>query len=56
VSVVSPNFNGEYLIDDRLANGARDFGGLHVHFGPENEKEARIGKYADKEIVKGYFS
>ena len=26
---------GDYLIDDRLANGAGDFKGTHIHFGTE---------------------
>jgi 5'(3')-deoxyribonucleotidase len=26
---------GDYLIDDRIANGVGDFRGLHVHFGTE---------------------
>ena len=24
---------GDYLIDDRIANGAGDFKGTHIHFG-----------------------
>ena len=24
---------GDYLIDDRLTNGAKDFRGMHIHFG-----------------------
>jgi 5'-nucleotidase len=28
--------DGHYLIDDRLANGAGDFKGMHIHFGQED--------------------
>jgi len=28
--------NGDYLIDDRIANGVADFVGEHIHFGNEN--------------------
>lgn len=27
---------GDFLIDDRIANGVADFGGEHIHFGNEN--------------------
>jgi 5'-nucleotidase len=27
---------GDFLIDDRIANGVADFGGEHIHFGTEN--------------------
>ena len=37
--------SGEYLIDDRLANGAADFGGLHIHFGEADPDECRTGEY-----------
>lgn len=30
---------GDYLIDDRVANGVADFGGKHIHFG--------VGKFKD---------
>lgn len=28
-------FSGDYLIDDRIANGVGDFKGTHIHFGQE---------------------
>lgn len=36
---------GEYLIDDRLANGAKHFKGIHVHFGDVSSKEQRDGTF-----------
>ena len=30
---------GHFLIDDRTANGAEDFGGKHIHYGPEGHKD-----------------
>ena len=30
---------GHFLIDDRTANGADDFEGKHIHFGPEGHKD-----------------
>ena len=30
---------GDYLIDDRLKNGASDFGGEHIHFGQQQFKD-----------------
>ena len=30
---------GDYLIDDRIANGVLDFGGEHIHFGEEKFKD-----------------
>jgi 5'(3')-deoxyribonucleotidase len=37
--------HGEYLIDDRLANGAKHFKGIHVHFGDVSAKEQRDGTF-----------
>jgi 5'(3')-deoxyribonucleotidase len=36
---------GAYLIDDRLANGARDFKGKHIHFGEADPLELRDGEF-----------
>ena len=33
---------GDYLIDDRLKNGASDFGGEHIHFGQYQFKNWNI--------------
>jgi 5'-nucleotidase len=30
---------GDFLIDDRIANGVADFGGEHIHFGTENFRD-----------------
>lgn len=38
---------GEYLIDDRLANGAGKFEGEHIHFGTE--------KFPDWEVTTNYL-
>ena len=38
---------GDYLIDDRLANGADRFPGEHIHFGTE--------RFPDWDAVKGYL-
>jgi 5'(3')-deoxyribonucleotidase len=38
---------GDYLIDDRTANGARDFKGTHIHFGTE--------KFPNWEVVLEYL-
>jgi 5'(3')-deoxyribonucleotidase len=46
---------GEYLIDDRLANGAKNFTGLHVHFGEGNESEQRDGTFAGWAQVLAFF-
>lgn len=46
---------GEYLIDDRIANGAANFKGIHIHFGPENSKEARKGDHPDWNAVIEHF-
>ena len=46
---------GEILIDDRKANGAADFDGLHIHFGPESEFHDRPGKFPDWDAVLKYF-
>ncbi len=47
---------GEYLIDDRLANGAGNFKGIHVHFGPADVKEKRDGGHPDWSAVLNYFA
>lgn len=40
---------GDYLIDDRIANGVADFKGVHVHFGQEGTKDwQEVIKYIDK--------
>lgn len=31
--------NGDFLIDDRLANGANEFNGFHIHFGHNEFKD-----------------
>jgi 5'(3')-deoxyribonucleotidase len=46
---------GDYLIDDRLANGAGKFQGELIHFGPKNESEKRNGDFPDWESVIAYF-
>jgi 5'(3')-deoxyribonucleotidase len=46
---------GEYLIDDRLANGAGNFKGIHVHFGPADIGEKRDGSHPDWSAVLAYF-
>lgn len=38
---------GDYLIDDRIANGVADFGGKHIHFG--------IGKFKNWDSVLEYL-
>jgi len=47
--------HGEYLIDDRLANGAGHFKGIHVHFGEKSEKESRDGEFENWAQVLRYF-
>jgi 5'(3')-deoxyribonucleotidase len=47
--------SGEILIDDRKANGAADFGGLHIHFGPESKFHDRPGKFPNWDAVLHYF-
>lgn len=46
---------GEYLIDDRVKNGAAGFKGEHIHFGPADEKEERDGRFDSWEKVISYF-
>ena len=46
---------GEFLVDDRTANGARDFGGFHVHFGPKNLEKGREGRFPDWASVLKHF-
>lgn len=41
---------GDYLIDDRVQNGAGEFTGKHVHFGPEGHKD-----YGDWKAVVTYL-
>jgi 5'-nucleotidase len=37
---------GDYLIDDRKANGAGDFKGMHIHFGTDEFPDwAAVLKY-----------
>ena len=40
---------GDFLIDDRTANGAGEFAGKHIHFGPEGKD------FADWKAVIGYM-
>ena len=44
---------GAILIDDRKANGAKDFGGLHIHFGKPTEE--RLGNYPTWDAVLHFF-
>lgn len=44
---------GDYLIDDRKANGVAGFGGEHIHFGPA--EEGRDGLFPDWAAVLAYF-
>jgi 5'-nucleotidase len=44
---------GEYLIDDRTANGAGDFGGMHIHFG--EAAHDRDGRYPNWAAVLEYI-
>jgi 5'(3')-deoxyribonucleotidase len=46
---------GDFLIDDRLANGAGEFEGELIHFGPKDEKEKRDGRFPDWDSVMEYF-
>ncbi len=45
---------GDYLIDDRLANGAEFFDGEHIHFGWNYEKQS-WNRYKDWETVLNYL-
>jgi len=40
---------GDFLIDDRTANGAGDFAGKHIQFGPEGKD------FADWKAVISYM-
>ena len=44
---------GAILIDDRKANGAKDFGGLHIHFGKPTDE--RLGNYPNWDAVLHFF-
>jgi 5'(3')-deoxyribonucleotidase len=46
---------GDYLIDDRLANGAGKFQGELIHFGPANSFDKRAGDFPDWDSVIAYF-
>jgi 5'(3')-deoxyribonucleotidase len=46
---------GDFLIDDRLANGAGEFEGELIHFGPKDEKEKRDGRFPDWDSVIDFF-
>lgn len=46
---------GDFLIDDRLANGADKFDGTLIHFGPKNKQERRDGKFRNWASVIKYF-
>jgi 5'(3')-deoxyribonucleotidase len=46
---------GHFLIDDRLASGADKFKGKLIHFGPQDEKERRDGKFPDWDSVIKFF-
>jgi 5'(3')-deoxyribonucleotidase len=46
---------GDFLIDDRLANGADKFEGKLIHFGGTNEKEKRNNDFPDWDSVIAYF-
>ena len=45
---------GDYLIDDRTANGAGDFKGTHIHFGWDYIND-RFNEYRDWTAVLNYF-
>jgi 5'(3')-deoxyribonucleotidase len=47
---------GAFLIDDRKANGAEDFGGFHIHFGAANEEHERDGRFSDWKAVLEHFA
>ena len=46
---------GDYLIDDRKANGADRFTGKLIQFGPKDEKEDCDGTFPDWTTVLEYF-
>jgi 5'(3')-deoxyribonucleotidase len=45
---------GDYLVDDRIANGAGNFKGTHLHFG-WNYIDSRYNKYRDWTAILDYF-
>jgi 5'(3')-deoxyribonucleotidase len=47
---------GAFLIDDRKANGAQDFGGFHIHFGEASEDHEREGVFPDWKSVLKHFA
>jgi 5'(3')-deoxyribonucleotidase len=47
--------NGAFLIDDRTANGAGNFAGIHVHFGLENSDHDNKVARPDWQSVIEYF-
>jgi len=46
---------GDYLIDDRLANGADRFEGVHIFFGEADPDEKRPGRFPTWKSVIEYF-
>lgn len=46
---------GDYLIDDRRANGADKFRGELIQFGRKSKKEQRDGKFPNWKSVIAYF-
>jgi 5'-nucleotidase len=46
---------GDYLIDDRLANGAAAWGGKLIHFGEEDAREQRAGDFPTWQSVIDHF-
>ena len=45
--------NGDYLIDDRIANGAGNFKGTHLHFGWDYVND-KFNKYPNWEAILDY--
>lgn len=46
---------GSILIDDRTKNGADSFDGIHIFFGPKDEKSGRDGRYSTWADVLAFF-
>ena len=46
---------GDYLIDDRLANGAGAWGDRLIHFGSKDAKEERSGRFPNWQSVIDHF-
>jgi 5'(3')-deoxyribonucleotidase len=46
---------GAILIDDRTKNGADSFDGIHIFFGPKDEKSGRDGRYSTWADVLDFF-